>query len=79
VWEVETFMKAKLRRDSTFQKCSRGLRDRLAGGSKVKTFEDLENILSQKKSEAQEEERQWSLDHNAKDQQSSDQNKVHEL
>jgi hypothetical protein len=50
-------MKAKLKRDNTFQKCSRGPRDKPAGGSKVKTFEDLENIVSRKKSEAQEEER----------------------
>jgi hypothetical protein len=56
VWEIETFMKAKLRRDNTFQKCSGGLRDGLTRGSKVKTFEDLENLLSRKKLEAQEEE-----------------------
>jgi hypothetical protein len=72
-------MKAKLRRDSTFQKCSRGPRDGLAGGSKVNTFEYLENILSQEKSEDREEEREWSLDHSAKDQQPSNQNKVHKL
>jgi hypothetical protein len=29
-----------------FQKCSRGPRDRLAGGEKVDTFEHLENLLS---------------------------------
>jgi hypothetical protein len=45
---------------------------------KVESFEHLENILSQSKSEAQEEERQWSLDHNAKDRQPSDLSKVHE-
>jgi hypothetical protein len=45
----------------------------------VKAFEDLEKILSWKNSEAQEEERQWPLDHSVKDQQSSNQNKVHEL
>jgi hypothetical protein len=65
-------MKAKLRRDNTFQKCSRSLRDRLARGSKVETFEDLEKFLSHKKSKAQEEEQQWSLDHSMKDKQSSD-------
>jgi hypothetical protein len=48
VWEVETFMKAKLKRISTFQKCSRGPRDGLTEGSNLETFEDLENFLSQK-------------------------------
>jgi hypothetical protein len=38
----------KLRRDSDFQKCRRGPRDRLSGGEKVKTFEHLENLLSQR-------------------------------
>jgi hypothetical protein len=57
-WEVKTFTKAKLRRDNTFHKCTRGPRDRLTRGSKEETFEDLENILSQKKAQAQEEERQ---------------------
>jgi hypothetical protein len=31
VWEVETFTKGKLRREITFQKCSRDLRNGLAG------------------------------------------------
>jgi hypothetical protein len=53
----------------TFQKCRRGPRDRLVGGEKVETFEHLENLLSRKKSEAQEEERQQPLDHSAEDQQ----------
>jgi hypothetical protein len=34
----------KLRRSSTFQKCSRSPRDRLTGSSKVETFEDLETF-----------------------------------
>jgi hypothetical protein len=38
----------KLRRDSSFQNCRRGPRDRLAGGAKVETHEHLENILSQR-------------------------------
>jgi hypothetical protein len=37
-----------LRRDSGFQKCRRGPRDRLAGGAKVETREHLENLLSQR-------------------------------
>jgi hypothetical protein len=53
----------KLRRDSAFQKCRRGPRDELVGGTKVEAFGYLENILSQRKSEAQEGERHWSLDH----------------
>jgi hypothetical protein len=77
-WEIKIFKEIKLRRDSAFQKCRRGPRDRLVGGAKVETFEHLENILSRKKSEAQEEERQQSLDHSAEDQQPSDQRKVHE-
>jgi hypothetical protein len=36
----------KIKRDSGFQKCRRGPRDRLAGGEKVKTREHLENLLS---------------------------------
>jgi hypothetical protein len=40
----------------TFQKCSRGPRDGLAGGEKVETFEHLENLLSQRDQKAQEEE-----------------------
>jgi hypothetical protein len=53
----------KLRRDSTFHKCRRDPIDGLEGGAKVEAFGYLENILSQRKSEAQEGERQWSLDH----------------
>jgi hypothetical protein len=37
-----------LRRDSGFQKCRRGPRDRLAGGEKVEILEHLENLLSQR-------------------------------
>jgi hypothetical protein len=64
--------------DSAFQKCRRGPRDGFVGGTKVEAFEYLENILSRRKLEAQEEERQWSLDHSSEDQQPSDQSKVHE-
>jgi hypothetical protein len=38
----------KLRRDSGFQKCRRGPRDRLTGEAKVEILEHLENILSQR-------------------------------
>jgi hypothetical protein len=38
----------KLRRDSGFQKCKRGPRDRPAGGAKVEILEHLENLLSQR-------------------------------
>jgi hypothetical protein len=34
----------KIRRDNSFQKCSRSSRDRLIGSSKVGTFEDLETF-----------------------------------
>jgi hypothetical protein len=47
----------------TFQKCSRGPRDGITGGEKVKTFEHLENLLSQRDQKDREEERQWPLDH----------------
>jgi hypothetical protein len=50
----------------TFQKCSRGPREGLAGGEKVETFEHLENLLSQRDQKAQEEEKKWSLDHQSR-------------
>ena len=56
----------KLRRDNTFHKCRRDPIDGLEGGAKVEAFEYLDNLLSQKRSEAQERGKQWSLDHNAK-------------
>jgi hypothetical protein len=71
--------KTKLRRDNTFQKCSQVPRIRPEGGAKVESFKDLEDFLSWKRSEAQEEEQKWSLDRNAGDQQSSDQNKVSDI
>jgi hypothetical protein len=37
-----------IRRDSSFQKYRRGPRDGLIGGEKFKTFEHLENLLSQR-------------------------------
>ena len=36
-------------------------------GSETETFEYLENILSRKRSEAQERGQQWSLDHSTED------------
>jgi hypothetical protein len=44
----------KLRRDNTFHKCRRDPIDALEGGAKVEAFEYLENLLSQKRLEAQE-------------------------
>jgi hypothetical protein len=49
-----------------FQKCSRGPREGLVGGAKVKTLEHLENLLSQRDQKSQEEERQWPLDHQSR-------------
>jgi hypothetical protein len=40
--------KRKIRRDSGFQKCRRGPRDRLIGGGKVETREHLESLLCQR-------------------------------
>jgi hypothetical protein len=44
----------------------RGPREGLAGGAKIETFEHLENLLSQRDQKAQEEERQWLLDHQSR-------------
>jgi hypothetical protein len=60
-------LRIKLRRDNAFHKCRRDPIDGLEGGAKVEAFEYLENILSQKRSEAQERGKQWSLDHSAED------------
>jgi hypothetical protein len=56
-------LRINLRRDSTFHKCRRDPIDALEGGAKVEAFGYLENHLSQRKSEAQEGEKQWTLDH----------------
>jgi hypothetical protein len=62
----------KLRRDSDFQKCRQGPRDRLTGGAKVKTREYLENLLSHRdqKLRRKSDSGHWIID--PKDQQSSD-------
>jgi hypothetical protein len=38
----------KIRRDSGFQKYRQGPRDRLVGGEKLETHENLENLISQR-------------------------------
>jgi hypothetical protein len=62
----------KLRRDSGFQKCRRGLRNGLAGGAKVETREHLEILLSQRdqKLRRKSDSGRWITD--PEDQQSSD-------
>jgi hypothetical protein len=65
-----------IRRDSAFQKCRRGPRDRLIGGEKVETLEHLENLLSQRdqKLRRKSDSGHWITD--PEDQQLSDQIKV---
>jgi hypothetical protein len=36
----------KIRRDSGFQKCRQGPRDRLVGGAKVETYEHIEILIN---------------------------------
>jgi hypothetical protein len=72
VWEVETFKGPSSEEITLFISVNEIQESDSQEEQRSKTFEDLENILSRKKSEAQEEERQWSLDHSAKDQQPSD-------
>jgi hypothetical protein len=62
VWETKILKGTKLRRDSTFRRKDEIQETRLIGGAKAEAFEHLENILSQKRSKSQEEERQQPSD-----------------